>query len=200
MPMIPNIPSPTPWTTIFLGVYGDEFRAMAMTCAIGRGVSRNRLIISKLIDNIILSVILFGIFAIEAVIAGLIMGAGMTSEETFALVLYIMIGAVKSVGYTSIASIILFVNANIPIGVFVLLVLHMIMPIVINTASSSSKLLSSLHLDRWFFGGMVESGYSSIVLGMTAGGIMTLVLGCVIYIGISVGVTIALFSKREMDF
>ena len=185
---------------IFLSVYGDEFKAMAMTIAIGRGISRSKLIIAKMIDNIILSILLFGIFAAAIVAVGIILGANMTSEEIFALAFNIMLGAYKSIGYSAIASIILFVNANVPIGLFLLLVMHVVMPIVIGTAATSSKLLAAMHLDRWFYGGIADSGYSSILLGMPASGIFTLVLGFVIYVGISLWITIILFSKREMDF
>ena len=57
-----------------------------------------------------------------------------------------------------------------------------------------------MHLERWFYGGMADSGYSNILLGMPVSGIFTLVLGFVIYVGISLWITIMLFSKREMDF
>lgn len=185
---------------IFLAVYGDEFKAMAMTCAIGRGVSRNKLIVSKLIDNVILSVLLYGILAVILVLLGKILGANMTTEETLALVLNMMIGAYKTIGFTTLASVVLFVNANVPLGLFILLILQLMMTLIFSTAAASSKLISRLHIDRWYYGGMADSGYSSIMLGMTGEGIFTLILGFVLYVGIALCITIALFSKRELDF
>ena len=185
---------------IFLGVYGDEFKAMAMTIAIGRGISRNKLIIAKMVDNIIMSIIVFGLFTVAIVAVGILLGANMTSEEIFALAFNIMLGAYKSIGYAALASIILFVNANVPIGLFLLLIMHVVLPIIIGTLATSSKLLSAMHLDRWFYGGIADSGYSSILLGMPVRGIFTLIMGFVIYVGISLIITIWLFSKREMDF
>ena len=185
---------------IFLAVYGDEFKAMAMTCAIGRGVSRNKLIVSKLIDNVILSALLYGILAVILVLLGKILGANMTTEETLALVLNMMIGAYKTIGFTTLASVVLFVNANVPLGLFILLILQLMMTMIFSTAAASSKLISRLHVDRWYYGGMADSGYSSIMLGMTGEGIFTLTLGFVLYVGIALCITIALFSKRELDF
>ena len=39
---------------ILFGVYADDFRSMTYTCVIGRGLTRSKLVLAKLLDTVIL--------------------------------------------------------------------------------------------------------------------------------------------------
>ena len=49
-----NIGLPLLCIPIFLAVYGDEFKSGTLQCVIGRGLSRSKVVIAKLLDAAIL--------------------------------------------------------------------------------------------------------------------------------------------------
>ena len=49
---------------VFLGVYADEFKSMTMIGVIGRGFSREKMVIVKFIDSLLLLILQTGGFAL----------------------------------------------------------------------------------------------------------------------------------------
>ena len=81
---------------IYLSVYADEFTSNSMQILIGRGVSRFRLILSKFVNCVIISVISFAAYTALVLVLGLILGAGLTGDEAFFLFISGMNCAVKT--------------------------------------------------------------------------------------------------------
>ena len=49
---------------ILFGVYSDDFRSMTYSSVIGRGLTRSKLVLAKLLDTVILTALMYGIITL----------------------------------------------------------------------------------------------------------------------------------------
>ena len=184
---------------VFLAVYADDFKAMTMICVIGRGVVRWKIILAKFINSVIITMILYAIYAVHLVILARVMGLNLLAVEEQVMWLGVFGGAFLTVGYVTMAAIIIYASGNMPFSLFMLLVLYMLVPYILQQFNKIA-FIKELHLERYHFGGLEAEGLSDIVLGMTASGILTLVAAFIIYVGGSLAIIYAIYRKKELDF
>lgn len=184
---------------IFFAVYADDFKSMSYVTAIGRGISRDKIVLAKLCDVIILSFILYGICAI--VMTGYITVAGCSLNHTLAKAWWLtfFISFYKTFGYIALSTMILYVTNNVPLGTIVLMLLYLAVPLS-GMIFGLNEAVAKLHLERLHFAGLADNASADIMFGMNGIGIMKLVFGAVVYAGIVILVTRILFRKRELDF
>ena len=101
---------------VLLCVYGDEFKAGSMQIAIGRGVSRTKIIFAKFLDCVILSLVaallLSGVIYIKNIATGL----AISDKQNTMLFVYILLTVVKACGYYAIAAFFMMMNFSIASG------------------------------------------------------------------------------------
>lgn len=184
---------------VFLAVYADDFRSMSIISAIGRGQPRWKIVIAKFINSVIITSILFAIFTVEVFVLMKIMGMELLPDELIAMYMGVFKGLYVTIGYVTIAAIFIYARGNIAFSVFMVVMLYLILPSVIDL-SSMLPVLKDIHLERYDYNGFANSGLSSIFLGMGMSGVLTLILGFIIYVGGSLAIIYTVFRKKELDF
>ena len=184
---------------ILFGVYADDFRSMSYSCVIGRGLTRSKLVLAKLLDTVILTVIMYGIITL-VLMAGLrAVDCSFTPRLSRAFYLTILITIYKAVGYIALSSVILYVTDNIPLRTISLLLLYIVVPFSTLLFSLNAQ-VKALHIERLHYAGLADNAFSDFLFGSAGMGIGKLLLGLLVYLGLVLFVTVKIFDKKELEF
>ena len=84
---------------VFLAVYGDDFKSMSIISIIGRGNSRRKLIISKFINSVILSALLYLVLSAVVFAFSIFMEMELLPDEALAMYLGVFKGFYLTVNH-----------------------------------------------------------------------------------------------------
>ncbi len=180
----------------FLGIYADEFQSKSLQAAIGRGMPRRRLILSKIIVCSILTAIVFVVFFVFFVLLGRILGAHMSPEDVKILALATVSGAYIVICCTPLAAILLYATDNTALSVFAELLLISVIPLALEMMGSK-PLIHNFHLDSLYVTGFANGFFADMML--TGGGFLRLLAGAVLYLGLAYLVSWLVFRKKELE-
>ena len=176
---------------VYLTVYGDEIRTGSMQCVIGRGMSRRKVIISKLLDCAILFTMMFLGFLLMFFIKNLIAGITLSPRQNLMAFIFVLITCVKATGYFALASLFLFTSWNVAIGLT-----SCIMMVFVNIALVLVQ--DNMHIpvhDCWI-DGLLNSAYNDITLGHFPWKLIVMIL---VYIVGILFLTARIFDRKELD-
>ncbi len=183
---------------IFLTVYADEFSSNSMQCLIGRGVSRLKLIASKLCNCIIITFLSYGVMAALITILALLPGARMSGMEASFIYISLFIRALKMVGFDTIAMVILFAFRNIALATSVDVLLVTAADLISNIFDLIPK-IKYLHLKNYFYSGALNCAEADFLFGdwkqVFVATFLFVILGCV-----SLVLSYMVFRKKELEF
>ena len=184
---------------IFLAVYADDFKAMTLISIIGRGNSRLQVVIAKFINSVIITFILYAIYGVMLMIMTKVVGMELSGEETLVLWMSFAGAICLAIGYVTMSAIIIYASNNMPFSIFMIVMLYLVIPIVLDR-TGSVPILQNAHIDRYHFGSLISSGLSDILLGMPVKGVFVILEAFVFYVGGSLAIIYAVFRKKELDF
>lgn len=184
---------------VLFGAYADDFRSMTYSCVIGRGLTRSKLVLAKLLDTVILTVLMYGILTLVLRLWLMFAGCSFTPRLSRAFYMTIFISVYKTVGYIALASMLLYVTNNIPVTTISLLLLYIAVPYSANLFSLNPQ-VKALHVERLHYAGLADNAMSDFMFGSVGMGIFKLVLGLLVYLGLVLFVTIRFFDKKELEF
>lgn len=184
----------------FLSVYYDDFKSKTMQIAIGYGIPRYQIVLSKLLENIILSLICVIIIGIVIVLLPILLGFSINMQDINHLLFGLFVEALRNIGYLSIAAIPAFYTQNAVNGTIfyvllssrtILLLLNMILgqEFIVNLIGNFGQYLYTVQLYhiRNIFMETNTCGFA----------ILWLIL---IYIICPCVVSIISFYKKELEF
>lgn len=185
---------------IFLSVFADDLKAKTMQVAIGFGMSRNKVILSKLIETAVLSLLISVISIAVMIFVPIGIGITLNTTQVYAIVVTMFIEAIHLIAFISISMPFVFFSQNATGGLIVYVLLsskmvQLILSIILEKEfitsifGHASKYLLSLNLYEW---------KSNI---LTSGDIFTMqILVTAIYIAAPVILAMYLFEDRELEF
>ena len=183
-----------------LGVFSEEFKVKTMQVALGLGVTRNKIVISKLLEVVILLVMdMIALAAITVGIGGML-GVSIPMNVLKDLLITLLIqGVVAGTITTSITMIVLFATQSNILAIFtyaifgldVIGLLLMVLPLV------GVNFLENLNLNRFTFGHLTGVLESRLALGSFD---FKALIGLAAYLGLGVFGTCKVFGSRELDF
>lgn len=184
---------------VFFAVYADDFKSACYVIAIGRGISRTKVIVAKLLD---VTIVLGVMYAILVLLGSLeFLALGMVFDHTLAGVWFgsAFISFYKTVGYIALASMVLYITNNIPLSLISLVTLLVMVPNSTLLLALNETIRKS-HIDRLHYAGLADNALTDFLFGSAGMAVLKLVLGFTIYFGGVLLVTTALFEKKEIDF
>lgn len=184
---------------VFLAVYNDDFKSMTIISIIGRGNSRLRIIIAKFINSVIITLILYAVFALQVLIMTKAIGMELMPDERLALCLAVVRGIYITIGYVTMAAIVIYATGNNAFSIFMLVMFYLIIPNVL-PLTSNLPIVKNIHLERYDYSGLCSNGLTNIILGTPSRGVAILVLAFVIYVGAAIAIIFKVFNKKELDF
>ena len=194
-----------------LGIYGDEFKSMAMITVIGKGLTRAKFVFAKFIDTLILVALMTGITAIYVVILKNALGVTLNGTETGFLINMFIFNSIELVMFVTIASIFYFLSENAAVGLFAYLAFMQIIPVtltffmqIIPVTLTFAKMLSpwfaNHKLDKLYVSGLISTVSSNLIIGDIVGAFLVILPTIAIYIGGALLINILVFSRKELDF
>lgn len=195
LPMVSTIIS----LVIFNAVYADDFKSMSFVTAIGRGIPRAKVVIAKLIVIAILMTVIYTVMTVLLNVLVMVPSGGFNHTLTVAWYTTIYVAVYKSYGYIALASLVLYLTNNIPLGSVVLVLLHIVMEFSTQVLKLI-KFLNPLHLDRLNYAGLADNAAADFMMGAYVAGILKLLFGLGVYLTIVIIATNVLFEKKELEF
>ena len=186
--------------SLLLGIYGDEFKSMAMITVIGRGINRWKYVLSKFLELVILGLQYYVLTSLLLFVLARLLGLTFTAAETRFLICMIIFTYLEDITYVAIAALFYFLSENAAIGLFAYLAFQMVIPTTLTLAQMFSPVFERYHLLNAYVSGLVSSSSSDYILGDYGGGLVRILLNVILYIGLSFGLTVLVFQKKELEF
>ncbi len=184
---------------MFNSIYADDFKAMSFATVIGRGISRRKVVIAKLLDIAIITFIIYGIMALALTYICRFEGVELGHTLLTVWYGYFVVLVYRTIGYLALASMILYITNNIPVSTIVLVILYIAMP-YLSLALNLNENVKRLHLERINYVGLADSALADFTFGDYSAGIIKMVIGLVLYLGIVIVTTGIWFDKKELEF
>lgn len=183
---------------VFIAVFSVDIKAKTMQVAIGTGLSRAEVVLSKFAEVCIVTVAGIFMFIVLTFMSAVVTGAGISASQFVEILKYFLTAAIQIMGYNSIAMIILFATQSPLVGTLSYLALSTYLVIIALSFLLELKIFKGISfLSDYFFSELVIKAGIQFVLG-------TFNIGCYIgilaYIAGAVAVTVLLFRKRELEF
>lgn len=185
---------------IFLSVYNDDFKSKSMQVAIGYGISRPKIILTKIIDTIILTCVTGILYLAVFLLLPFAFNFPISSADIAAITITFISSLILIIGYTAISNILLYATENAVFGIITFILL----------ASSTVSMVLSLILSQNFivnlFGVITQylftTGISTQVQNILQMGHPTISLLFILlgYIALPIVISIILFNKKELEF
>ena len=194
------------WIVIFIGlfemiaVFSEDFKVKTMQVAIGLGVSRNKIVLCKLIEAAILMVLDCIAVVLLTMGVGAALGANIPMDVLTTLNNTLLVKCILAqVASVSLTMIVLFVTQSTILSIFVYV---LVSAGVVNMLLSVLPMLGvtwleNLNLNRLTLSYHIGSFYTKLVLGSFE---VVSFLVIAAYTAAGIFGTCKLFSKRELDF
>ena len=204
---------------VFQAVFTDDFKSRTMQTAIGRGISRSRLVLSRFLEACMLIVEAMAIFSVVTLIAALAVGTSVSG--TFLLLAHLWVDASLIVAHLSVCMFFVYASQNTSLGLvfFILfsanvfgLLLKLVdsIPFLNDNGIEISKMVPTgvhTNMSNYLFGtkAVLDTTDLSKLLepAIEANFGKALVYGIVfvgVYIILPVFLSQAVFRKKELEF
>ena len=176
---------------IYLSVYTDEIKSGIMVSVIGMGMSRKKVVKSKLKDSFILLLISYTLLFLVALYKNNSSDLAVTPRQNAFLFLFCMYCVIRGIGVIALSSLVLFLTMSATGGMLVLLVGG------IAAAGALQPLQEYLGMPVYDFSfiGLLDQSFAQF----QAGNIGFTIIPALIYLVIVININIATFNRKEMD-
>ena len=181
----------------FLFVYGDDFKAKTMQVAIGTGVSRRRVILTKWAEVAILMLVDTAVMALVIAVAAATNSVSFSADIIGQFFILLLFGVIKVIGSVGFSMIFVFWTHNTTVGM--LLYLATVTEIVghLFGALLDVNFLSGLHISGYTFSGLMQLSRARLMMGSFN---FWYNLGLVLYLAAFFFLTCLVFRRRELEF
>ena len=182
---------------VFIAVFSADFKTKTMQVAIGTGLSRAEVVLSKAVEVFVITIA--GIFLIGVVVllAGVVTGAGMNATHAMEIINSLWMKGVAIISYNYIAMILIFFTQKPGIGTLFYIALATPVVEILISIINDIKLIKELDICRFYLANLIETAHTRLILGTFD---IASFIGIAAYIMAGVAVTILLFRKRELEF
>ncbi len=182
----------------FLFVYASDFKAKVMQMAIGRGLSRPKVVLAKFLEVGIMDIISLVILCVLTLAFGFATGIHLNGTQVYELTVTFVMTVVDKLIYTSITSVFLFLLQNAGLSALIYIIVGLD-PVSYLWAflSPKFKLIVTLHLKDYCYGTICGLFQSNLILGKFN---FVAFAGILIYLVGAYLVTVAVFRKKELEF
>ena len=178
---------------IFFAVFADELSSKSMQCVLGRGLTRSKLIVAKLLDTLIL-------LAAAFLLVTLLAAALMSDSESLPMSVYqkrcvylgIWLNCLRYFGYVVFAAMCLFLSDSTAVGIIALFVFSGLGQFVFRVIDYFTERA----LSDYTFDGLLDWGYTTV----EAGGLAWQILPAAGMLLLALAVTVFFFQRKEFEF
>lgn len=176
---------------VFVAVFSHELTAKSMQCVLGHGLTREKLIIAKLLDAAILIAAIFALITAAA----LYMASpeyAISSRQMTNAIIAIWLRALRFFGYISFAAMIMFITNSSALGIIFCVAFTLVLRLVFMAITK----LADIAVYDYTIDGLLDWAYKSI----EAGGPGLQIIPVFLYIIAALAITIFFFKRKEFEF
>ena len=177
----------------FYAVFAHELSSKSMQTVLGRGITRDKLIIAKLLDAAILLLCLYLAIIVAALIVINTESAIVLSpQQQVNLIIYIILRWLRHFGYIVFSAMIMYISGSTVLGIIACIAFTVAFKLVFNIV----EFFSSLSLYDYTFDGLLDWAYTGIEVGAAPWQL----LPAVCYLLAALIITTYFFRRKEFDF
>ena len=177
----------------FYAVFAHELSSKSMQTVLGHGITRDKLIIAKLLDAAILLLCLYLVIIVAALIVIKTESAIVLSpQQQVNLIIYIILRWLRHFGYIVFSAMIMYISGSTVLGIIACIAFTVVFKLVFNIV----EFFSSLSLYDYTFDGMLDWAYTGIEVGAAPWQL----LPAVCYLFAALAITTYFFRRKEFDF
>ena len=177
----------------FYAVFAHELSSKSMQTVLGHGITRDKLIIAKLLDAAILLLCLYLVIIVAALIVINIESAIVLSpQQQVNLIIYIILRWLRHFGYIVFSAMIMYISGSTVLGIIACIAFTAVFKLVFNIV----EFFSSLSLYDYTFDGLLDWAYTGIEVGAAPWQL----LPAVCYLFAALAITTYFFRRKEFDF
>ena len=182
---------------VFIAVFSVDFKAKTMQVAIGTGLSRAEVVLSKAVEVFVITIAGIVLIGVAVLLAGVVTGPGMSATQAMEIINSLWVKGVAIISYNYIAMILIFFTQKPGIGTLFYIALATPVVEILISIINDIKLIKELDICRFYLANLIETAHTRLILGTFD---IASFIGIVAYIMAGVAVTILLFRKRELEF
>ena len=177
----------------FYAVFAHELSSKSMQTVLGRGITRDKLIIAKLLDAAIL---LFCLYLVIITVALIVINTAsaivLSPQQQMNLIIFIILRWLRHFGYIVFSAMIMYISGSTVLGIIACIAFTAIFKLVFNMV----EFFSSLSLYDYTFDGLLDWAYTGIEVGAAPWQL----LPAVCYLLAALVITTYFFRRKEFDF
>ncbi|MDO5573543.1 MAG: hypothetical protein Q4G60_06155 [bacterium] len=200
---IANIRTLLQFMVVFMGlvmviaVFADDFKTKTMQVAIGIGISRAKVILSKYIEIMVLTFINLFVMIILAFVMGGIFHANLIGEQVWELLGIFFVTWLSVISYTGLTMILIFYTQTVGLSGFVYLILSSGLVSFGIDRIFDIPALSSSHINMMTLRNVLSSFETYLAVGDFR---LKLFLGILVYMLSGYLISVLVFRNRELEF
>ena len=177
----------------FYAVFAHELSSKSMQAVLGHGITRDKLIVAKLLDAaIVLLCVYLVIIAVTLVVINGESAIILSSQQQTNLVIFIILRWLRHFGYIVFSATIMYISSSTVLGIIACIAFSAVFKLIFNMI----EFFSSLSLYDYTFDGLLDWAYTGIE--MEAFPWQLLPAAC--YLLAALAITTYFFRGKEFDF
>lgn len=177
----------------FYAVFAHELSSKSMQTVLGHGITREKLIIAKLLDAAIL---LFSVYLVIIATAFIAMNTEsavvLSTQQQADLLIFILLRWLRHFGYIVFSAMIMYISGITVLGIIACIAFTVVFRLVFNVL----EFFLSLSIYDYTFDGLLDWAYTGIEVGAVAWQLIP----AVFYLLAALMVTVYFFRRKEFDF
>lgn len=177
----------------FYAVFAHELSSKSMQTVLGHGITRDKLIIAKLLDA---AIVLLCLYLVIITVALIVINTGsaivLSPQQQVNLIIFILLMWLRHFGYIVFSAMIMYISGSTVLGIIACIAFTVVFKLVFNIV----EFFSSLSLYDYTFDGMLDWAYTGIEVG--AAPWQLLPAAC--YLLAALAITTYFFRRKEFDF
>ena len=176
---------------IYLSVYTDEIKSGIMISVIGMGMSRKRIVRSKLWDSFILLCGTYVILFLAALLKNSLINLAITPKQNAFLLLYCAFCVIRGIGIIALSSLVLFLTMSATGGMLVLIVAGVAVEGILQRIQEKTQ----FPVFDLSYMGLLNDSFAQFQAGNVGGNLIV----ALFYLLVVVVVNVLTFDRKEMD-
>lgn len=185
---------------VFLSVYYDDFKSRSMQIAIGYGMPRYKVVLSKVMESVLLLFATVFCIGIIILIIPAVLGIALGQAEAAELIATIIVEALRAIGYICISTIPVFYTQNAVNGTILFVLFSSRTVMILLTMILGQDIFVNIvgNLTQYFYTSLL---YSTRSLFVQTGTVSIALFGAVTaYIIFPTMLSVIGFRKKELEF
>ncbi len=177
---------------VFMSVYADELRSGAWVVAIGRGMSRRKIVMAKFLDGTILTILLYAFFFALDVVGMARHMITPTALQMERAVLLNVASCLKAISFMGFASVFVYLTWNASVGIIVEIIATAFSEMALGWVQEQFRIPM---LDMSFIG-QVDQACANFAAGRSCVLQFAVVI---VYVAAFILISMALYGRKELE-